>query len=89
MVSSLGYMLKKFDRVETPAIRWLNAVHMGIRTVVASSTLTRASQSGKSLLALGYMLGWVFNLRYALWLFQLKKCPSKISWFECMFDEAC
>ena len=32
-------------------MRWLNAVHTGIRTVVASSTLTRASQPGSSPLA--------------------------------------
>jgi hypothetical protein len=43
--------IKKSNRVQTPAIRWLNAVHTGIRTVVASSTLTRASQPGKSPLA--------------------------------------
>jgi hypothetical protein len=46
-----GSLRLKFDRVETPAIRWLNAVYTEIRTVVASSTLTRASQPDKSPLA--------------------------------------
>jgi uncharacterized membrane protein len=34
----LDSYVKKFDKLETPAIRWLNDVHTGIRTVVASST---------------------------------------------------